>query len=30
MGTDKNKAFEDKIMKNIMKETTIDRGQSAE
>ena len=28
MGTDKNKAFEDKIMKNIMKETTIDRGQS--
>ena len=30
MGTDKNKAFEDKIMKNIMKETTIDRGQSTE
>ena len=32
MGTDKNKAFEDKIMKNIMKETIIDRdrGQSTE
>ena len=30
MGTDKNKAFEDKIMKNILKETIIDRGQSTE